>query len=218
MENPKETDQKTLSPSTINVSSRVPFFVIHIVLFIAHLSVFVGEGNVRKGNTGKGKRRKGKGGRAREHSEPSDHSDKEPGVKVEPVTDEKQSDSSKKNEKGSKNNVDEPGEQKVVSEEGLRDNAKEKSAVEEIKKQENDSIVDRMADLNIERDVPENKPEKEDEQVEEVKPKRDVTPTRKIERRNKPESEASDVLDRLSGAAEKQKVNCNSTPPPPQIR
>ena len=49
-------------------------------------------------------------------------------------------------------------------------------------------------------------PEKEDKQVEEIKSKRDITPTKKIERRNKPEGDASDVLDRLSGAAEKQKV------------
>ena len=172
------------------------------------MSIFVGGGNVQKGKTCKGKRRKGKGGRAREHSEPSDHSDKEPGVTVKPTPEEKQSDSSK-NEKESTDNVDEPIEQKVAPEEGLQDKAKEESAVDEIKKQENDSIVDQMADLHIERDVPDDKPETEEKQVEEVKSKRDVTPTRKIERRNKPEGEASDVLDRLSGAAEKQKVNRN---------
>ena len=179
--------------------------VRHIYLFITHLSIFVDEGNVQKGKKGKGKRRKAKGGRAREHSEPSDHSDKEPGVTVEPVADEKQPDSSK-DEKGSKNDVDEPDEQKVTPKEELQKTVKEKSTADEIKKQENDSIVDQMADLHIERDVPEDKPEKKDEQVEEIKSKRDVTPTRKIERRNKPEGEASDVLDRLSGAAEKQKV------------
>ena len=112
---------------------------------------------MQKEKKGKAKRRKAKGGRAREHSEPSDHSDKEAGVTVEPVADEKQSDSSK-DEKGSKNDVDEPDEQKVTSNEDLQENAKEKSAANEIKKQENDSIVDQMADLHIERDVPDDKP------------------------------------------------------------
>ena len=174
------------------ISFKVHYYIICIYLFITHLSIFVDEGNVQKGKKGKGKRRKAKGGRAREHSEPSDHSDKEPGVTVESVADERQPDSSK-DEKGSKNDVDEPDEQKVTPKEELQKTVKEK-------------IVDQMADLHIERDVPEDKPEKEDEQVEEIKSKRDVTPTRKIERRNKPEGEASDVLDRLSGAAEKQKV------------
>ena len=187
------------------ISFKVHYYIICIYLLITHLSIFVDEGNVQKGKKGKGKRRKAKGGRAREHSEPSDHSDKEPAVTVEPVADEKQPDSSK-NEKGSKNDVDEPDEQKVTPKEELQKTVKEKSTADEIRKQENDSIVDQMADLHIERDVPEDKPEKEDEQVEEIKSKRDVTPTRKIERRNKPEGEASDVLDRLCGAAEKQKV------------
>ena len=105
-------------------------------------------------------------------------------------------------------NIPEPDKQ-TESKKDVDKTIKEATKVDENVKKANDEIVEKMSDLHIDRDVRDETGEQEEtkeDKGEDVKPKRDITPTRKVERRNKPDAEPSDVLDRLSGAAVKQKV------------
>ena len=178
-----------------------------------------------KGKKSKGRRRKGRGSRGSEQGESSTsdgheavrEKQNEP-VESEPIDKNAEAETTKGDEaesffKKMEVTEDQPKDTPPPKEKGKED-ADEKPVETEERMAEkskqiystnltNEEIVERMSDLRIDREVPDIGEEKKSS-------KRDVTPTRKVERLNRSQDEPSDeqakVMDRLSGAVERQKV------------